>query len=282
MGECRQQRAHASLPRNATMKIFVSYSHKDVQLKNALLEHMASLFHEGVATAWHDREIVAGDAWSREIDNQLEIANVILLLISPSFLASRYCYGVELDRALARAREGEAVVIPILLRPADWKTSSFSHLQALPTNAQPITSWSNSDEAFLDVVTGLRAVLRARPSRENFDRTSAESAPIVSLNYYLYISDQKVDMLLPQVGRSFANHSPVGVPNIDERIRKLDAVNRFIRSHHDVGSIERPASYIAGTCDLEWGHLHRGLFGGGDDIPPLVLFSNGFGMGTRL
>jgi hypothetical protein len=49
-------------------------------------------------------------------------------------------------------------VIPIILRPVDWRTASFGRLQALPRDGRPVTRWPDQDEAFLDVAHGLRAV----------------------------------------------------------------------------------------------------------------------------
>lgn len=84
---------------------------------------------------------------------------MILLLISPDFLASDYCYKIEMQRALERQQAGQARVIPLILRPCDWQTAPFGHLQVLPRNGQPITTWSNQDEAFLEISRSLRALL---------------------------------------------------------------------------------------------------------------------------
>src|SRR5205807_4452936 len=92
-------------------------------------------------------------------------ASVILLLVSADFLASDYCYSIEMKRALERQEAGEAQVIPILVRPADWKDAPFAHLQALPTGANPIASWSDSDSALADVARGIRRAIEELPLR---------------------------------------------------------------------------------------------------------------------
>src|SRR5437899_6650555 len=86
-----------------------------------------------------------------------------------------------MQRALERHKANEARVIPIVLRPVDWKGAPFAHLQALPTNAKPITTWSNRDQAFVDVATGIRRAIedltqssasktyREKPVREQED-----------------------------------------------------------------------------------------------------------------
>jgi hypothetical protein len=109
-----------------------------------------------VITNWHDRQITAGEEWKGTIDDHLASAHVILLLISPDFIASDYCYDIELDLAMKRHDAGEASVIPIILRSVDWRGAPFGKLQALPKDAKPVQSWSNVDEAFTNVAEGIR------------------------------------------------------------------------------------------------------------------------------
>ncbi len=140
----------------STIEIFFSYSHEDEALRKELEKHLSYLKRQGIISGWKDRDIGAGSEWAHEIDAHLNSAHIILLLISPDFIASNYCYGVEVKRAMERHKAGEALVIPIILRPVDWHDAPFGKLQALPKDGQPITSWSNRDEAFLDVARGIR------------------------------------------------------------------------------------------------------------------------------
>ncbi|MBV9690409.1 MAG: TIR domain-containing protein [Ktedonobacteraceae bacterium] len=157
---------------NLPVSVFISYAHTDEALREELEKHLSSLQREGRITTWHDRHIVPGMDWAREIDDAINSAAVILLLISANFVASDYCYGIEMQRALQRQREGKAYVIPILLRPVDRQDLPFAHLQYLPRDARPITSWPNQDEAFADVAQGIRRVLdhHALPSLSSTDR----------------------------------------------------------------------------------------------------------------
>ncbi len=139
-----------------SIELFFSYSHKDESLRDKLANHLKLLERQGVISAWYDRDITAGTEWEGQIDEHLESAQVILLLISADFLASDYCYDIELKRAMERHELGEARVIPIILRDVDWKGATFGKLQALPRNAKPITSWDNEDEAFTNVAKGIR------------------------------------------------------------------------------------------------------------------------------
>ena len=124
-----------------------------------LQKHLAALKHQGLIETWHDRRIRAGDEFDNVIDRQLNEAQVILLLVSADFIASRYCYEIEMARALERHRAGEARVIPVILRPCDWKETPFGKLMAAPKDGKPIKAWPDIDEAFLDVVQRIKEVL---------------------------------------------------------------------------------------------------------------------------
>jgi hypothetical protein len=130
------------------IRLFFSYSHQDEALRDELAKHLSLLERDGVLRSWHDRQIVPGSEWAGHIDQHLEQAQIILLLISADFLVSDYCYDRELNRAMERHEAGEAVVVPVMLRSVDWQGARFMTLQALPKNAVPVTTWSNQDEAF--------------------------------------------------------------------------------------------------------------------------------------
>ena len=137
--------------------VFFSYSHKDEALRNQLETHLAMLKRQGVISTWHDRRLVAGDNLDHGIATELDRADIILLLVSSDFLASDYCYGVEVDRALKRNAAGEARVIPIILRPCEWHGAPFGKLLAAPTDGRPVTKWPDIDDAFLDITKAIRA-----------------------------------------------------------------------------------------------------------------------------
>ncbi|MGB3612749.1 MAG: toll/interleukin-1 receptor domain-containing protein [Elainellaceae cyanobacterium] len=146
---------------DSPIEVFISYSHKDEDLKNELYVHLANLRRQGKITPWQDRAIEAGDEWDAEIKARLESAGIILLLITPRFIASEYCFDKEMQRAMARHEEGTARVIPVIMKPCDWQGTPFSKLQVLPKDAKPVVSWGDQDEALLDVVRGLRRVVEA-------------------------------------------------------------------------------------------------------------------------
>lgn len=141
------------------IEVFLSYAREDEQLVEQLKKHLKILKRQGLITSWYDREISGGMEWRREIDKHLNTAQIILLLVSADFMTSDYSDSREMMQALKRHQAGEARVIPILLRPVDWRETPLVQLYALPSNAIPITSWSNGDEAFSDVAKGIRRVV---------------------------------------------------------------------------------------------------------------------------
>src|SRR6266699_353602 len=148
------------------LTLFYSYAHEDEPLRNDLDKQLSLLKRQGHLSTWYDRNISAGTEWAHQIDTHLDNADLILLLVSADFLASDYCYSIEMERAMQRHEAKAALVIPIILRAVNWEDAPFGKLQALPTGAYPITSWPNRDEAFKDVATGIRkAVMELQDKR---------------------------------------------------------------------------------------------------------------------
>jgi protein involved in polysaccharide export with SLBB domain len=148
------------------ISLFYSYSHTDEALKKKLETHLSLLKDEGVIWDWHDRRIEAGAEWDRVINENLDQAAIILLLISADFLASRYCRDIEVARAMERHEAGTARVIPVILRPVDWHSAPFGKLAALPLDGKPVTTWKNRDEAFTDIARGIREVAGSAQGRQ--------------------------------------------------------------------------------------------------------------------
>lgn len=137
-------------------KVFISYSHVDEQLKESLEDHLAIMRRNEIISDWNDRKITPGQDWANEISSNLEESDIILFLISSSFLASDYCIDIEAKRAIELHKEGKAKLIPIIVRSCDWKDFDFGKFQALPKDAKPIKKWDDEDDAWLDVISGLK------------------------------------------------------------------------------------------------------------------------------
>ncbi|SRR6266516_2569627 len=152
-------------------EIFFCYAREDEEFRQSLEKQLRALRRQGLITLWHDRQIPPGTEWEGEINRHLNSAQIILLLVSPDFIDSDYCFGIEMRRAMERHQRGEARVIPVILRPTLWQGAPFGKLQALPTDAIPVTSkkWHNQDEAFFTIAEGIKKVIEDffSPAREN-------------------------------------------------------------------------------------------------------------------
>lgn len=128
-----------------------------------LQAHLSLLRRHQLIVDWYDAKILAGTEWSEVIARKIEESDIILLLISPNFVNSDFCWGEEMRRALKKHDRGTAAVIPIILKPMEegWKKTVFGKLLALPSNAKPVTKWRNRDDAWADVVNGIRARIEA-------------------------------------------------------------------------------------------------------------------------
>lgn len=140
-------------------RVFVSYSHKDEELRDQLEVQLSMLKRQGLIEVWHDRRLLAGDHLDWTISAELDRADVVLLLISPDFLASDYCYKIEKGRALERHRQGTARLVSVILRPCDWTHTDLSQYLVTPTDGRAVTVWPNRDEAFLDVARSIRRAI---------------------------------------------------------------------------------------------------------------------------
>jgi TIR domain/WD domain, G-beta repeat len=144
------------------INIFFCYAREDEELLNKLKTHLRPFQRQGIIDVWYDRDIGAGADWEQEIKQHLNAAQIVLLLVSPDFIDSDYCYSIEMKRALERHDKGKAKVIPIILRHAFWQVGPLSKLQALPKDGKPVTdpSWYNLDRAFYDVTDGIYKVVK--------------------------------------------------------------------------------------------------------------------------
>jgi hypothetical protein len=161
--------------------VFISYSHRDDALYCELVKHLKPLEHEGVIQAWHDRRITAGQEFAAEINTALTNAKLVLLLVSPDFIHSDYCWSIEMKRAMERHAAREARVIPIILRPSAWENGPLGNLLALPKDGMPVTLWNNQDQALLNVAQGIRMVAReiGAPSIDTSPRPALQPEPFL-------------------------------------------------------------------------------------------------------
>ncbi len=155
--------------------VFISYSHKDEALWKKLETHLALLRRQGRINIFHDRNIPPGGEIDHYINHALNLADIILLLVSADFLASDYCYK-ETQIAMKRHAQGTACVIPVILRPCDWKAAQFGGLEAVPTDGKPVVEHeppSIHDKGFLEVARAVRQAVEspASPSAQQEEKS---------------------------------------------------------------------------------------------------------------
>lgn len=136
--------------------VFFSYSHADESMRDQIEKQLSTLKRQGVIGTWHDRHIKPGNEFAQAIDDHINRDEIILLLVSPDFIASDYCYEIEMQRAMERHETGEAIVIPVILRVCDWHSTPFGKLQAVPRDGKAIKQWPDMDEAMLQVALAVR------------------------------------------------------------------------------------------------------------------------------
>lgn len=140
-------------------KIFISYSSADEKYKEQMISHLSGLKHRGVIETWHDRDIVAGDIKGDEVDQNINQAAVILLMVSPDFIGSMYCYGYEMQYAIRLHEEGRARVIPVMLRPCDIEGAPFENLKSVPERSW-VSQYDDKDSVFLEVVEQIKTAIK--------------------------------------------------------------------------------------------------------------------------
>ena len=216
----------------ASLRVFISYSHQDEDCKDDSIVHLATLRRQGKILTWQDGDIEAGIEWDTEIKQQLESAEVILLLLTPHFLASDYCFVMEMKRAIQRHQDGTTRVIPIITKPCDWEDTYLSKLQTLPENTKPITQWNNRNAAFLDVVKGIRRIVESLQSDKNNspgEKCSVKSDSKLELNNNCILQSPLLQLSTSsayQVRRALIKQAPPVLQEI--KIRKIEAISNYV------------------------------------------------------
>ena len=262
--------------------VFFSYSHPDESLRDQLEVHLSGLKRQGLISAWHDRKITAGSEFGNTISDNLEAAAVILLLVSPDFINSDYCYEREMMRAMERHERKEARIVPVILRPCDWQDLPFGKLLGVPKDGKPITTWANRDEAFLDVVRAIKAALKellssfvvprptaSTPSWVEATKDSLAGPRSSNLRIKKEFTDLDLDRFRQEGFEFIANYFQNSMeelvarnPSLDQRFQRIDAA-------HFTAAVYRNGSKVCkGSASISGGTMGRnGIEYAMDDNP---------------
>jgi TIR domain-containing protein len=256
---------------------FISYSHRDEEYRNELEVHLAMLTREGIVSVWHDRRITAGRDVNNAINAQIDTAQVILFLVSPYFLASNYCYELEMERALERHRSGLARVIPIIINPCEWQRTSFGNLRATPPDGRPVTKFPNVHDAYQAVVTDIRAAIeelgltpqpQAAGSVADLNSTTAawpEAPRSSNLRLNRRFTEHDQDRFRDDAFKYIANFFEASLDEL--QARNADIQNRFRRvdADHFTAAIYRLGNREAACRVWIGGGYARGILYSTDD-----------------
>jgi len=204
--------------KDTLLNIFFAYSREDSALRERLDKHLSGLKRRNYINTWFDGQIEAGAEWEKEIDFALSKADIILLLISADFIASDYCFDVEMKKAISRHEKGDAVIIPIILHPCDWSDLPFSKIQGLPQNGQAITSenWKSPEFALSEIAKSIKDTV------ENLRQT--KNKHLRAINEVLNEKDYELRITLEQV-----EELKLEEEILQESIEKLNKENKKIQ-----------------------------------------------------
>ncbi|RUQ28518.1 MAG: toll/interleukin-1 receptor domain-containing protein [Candidatus Competibacteraceae bacterium] len=243
-----------------TAKVFFSYSHRDEELRNELEIHLSTLKHQKIIETWHDRRIGSGKELDKEIDSNLEEADIVLLLVSPYFIASSYCYEIEMQRALEKHEKGEARVIPVILHPCDWHSTPFGKVLAMPTDGKPISKYPNPHDAFLEVAKAVRDAAK-NISQENDTQpmlpsvVSSEKKKIIqkprssNLRVKKDFSEREKDEFLEKSYEYIANHFEGSLEELESRNNVIKTKFKRIDANHFTATIYKNDK-VASECKI--------------------------------
>lgn len=247
--------AHKVGSRQVPITLFYSYAHADEEFKVLLDKHLASLKRESSVRSWHDRMIDAGEKWEVEIRSHLDASDVILLLISADFLASSYCFDIEMTHAIERHNRGDACVIPIIVRPCEWHNTPFAMLQALPKDGRAVTSWTDRDDAYTDIARGIRkAVLKLLRQRQNPKVDDSECLNRAANRYADTLVATDNAHIELTIDREFESYSE------EDKQHLLDAIGNLLETDTELRVIRRRRGSVKLTIELSHENAERLLW----------------------
>jgi internalin A len=141
------------------LRLFLSYSHNDAKLRDLFGGNLALLEADGLIEWWFDGRILPSSAWDSTIRRELELADIVVCLISTDFLESKYIKNVEMPRAIERRESGETEIVSVLLEDCAWQDRPFTKFQMIRPGDKSVRKWSRHRDAFNEVEKSLRKII---------------------------------------------------------------------------------------------------------------------------
>ena len=224
------------------LSAFLSYASANASSRVDLDQQLSGLKRQLALDVWHFGQLTAGTNWDLKIRRQLESADLIVLLVSAPFLASRYCYDVELRRALEKHEVNEALVVPVIIDECDWEHEDFAKIQVLPEGGKPVSLWRPRSKAWKNIVNGLRTSLCEFIERRERSRSARGKILAIDINHtFLKLYRETLEpigyTLLCTTSDSDARVLLDAHPDVAAIILDVDSTDpreRWLEWHHEI------------------------------------------------
>ena len=255
------------------INVFISYSHADKRFKDELLKHFRTLEREGKVSFWQESDIEAGAEWNDTIRRAIDEADIAILLISPSFLASDYIRELELPALIDRANRRGTIISPILVQPTLWTTvPELAQYQFLNDVTKPLSTVENREEELSRVAQRLQQLITAISSRGEARSPQTEhpsTQPPVGAppadERLVFLSHSKVDgdfaELLKYRLEQSGFHAWIDMdrlaPGVDWRQEIDDSIRRCLALIAIMSPDARNSEYVTYEWAFAWGTNKR-------------------------
>jgi TIR domain len=143
------------------VNVFISYAHEDRKWCTRLRDQLGALVNLGHIHLFDDGEIGAGEKWDDRIRQELDSADIIVLIVSDKFMSSKYSTTVELQRAIKGHASKSVCVIPVVADHVDVDALPFRNLQFFPLDEnrdlKPLVDWKDEvSRPLADIARSIR------------------------------------------------------------------------------------------------------------------------------
>jgi len=155
------QSSAATSSYNDPLSIFIAHTYNDGRILLKIEQILRTIdFQEG-GINYQPGEIALDTRWKESRYNHLASVDLILLLVTQSFVATEYCYSEQLKWAILRHNQEQAYIIPVLLQACLWDGTPFAGLHTItPANRKAVDEWSRPAQALHEIARDIRNAVR--------------------------------------------------------------------------------------------------------------------------